>query len=83
MSVKEGAIMSILSLKALLGMPYTPVALPFKRFLIILVTCETEIGLNLNLQFSGVICPVGDSVSTVCIFLASLSPIETRSSLHF
>ena len=62
--------MSILAFKALLGMQCTPVALPFKSSLIILVTCETEIGLNLNLRFARVICPVGDSVSTVCILTA-------------
>ena len=72
--------MLTMSFKALLEMPRIPVALPFKSFLIILVTCETEIGLNLNLQLVGGICPVSisDSVYAVGISMASVSLYHCR-----
>ena len=52
------------------------------KFLIIFVTCKTEIGLNLNFTVTGWIWPVGDCSLPGCILLASLSPMETKCSLH-
>ena len=67
---------------ALLGMPKIRVALLFTSFLIIFITCKTGTGLNLNSTVAVLTWAVGDWSSIGCILWASLSPIETKCSLH-
>ena len=82
-SVRDGAMCSAQSLSALLGMPKIPVALLFISFLITFMTCKTdEAGLNLNSTAAVLIWAVEDCSSLGCILWASLSPTETKCSLH-
>ena len=53
-------------------------SLLFTSFLITLVTCKTEVGLNLNCTVAGWIWAVADCSLSGCILLASLLPMETK-----
>ena len=73
---------SVQFLSALLAIPKILVALLFTSFLITFMTCKTETSLNVNSTVAVLIWAVGDCSSLGCILWASLSPTETKCSLH-
>ena len=65
--VRDGAMCSVQSLSALLGIPKIQVALLFTSFLTTFMTCKTEKGLNLNSTVAVLTWAVGDCSSLGCI----------------